>query len=53
MASKGKLDDEDVDLSVGVAAETQNLVLTVKPTEVSAGSGGVASYWYVRGLLYR
>ncbi len=40
-------------LSAGVAAETQKLVLTVNPTEMSAGSGGVASYWYVRGLLYR
>ncbi len=40
-------------LSAGVAAETQKLVLTVNPTEKSAGSGGGASCWYVRGLLYR
>ena len=35
-------------LSAGVAAETQKLVLPVNPTEISAGSGGVASYWYVK-----
>ena len=39
-------------LSAGVAAGTHKLVLPVNPTEISAGSGGVASYWYVRGLLY-
>ena len=34
-------------LSAGVAAETQKLVLTVRATDVGAGVGGSASYWYV------